>query len=137
VSALVDAGPLVSVVTGDDEAAFFASAIDREQGRLLTTQACLTEAFHLIGRESRWQGIEPLFDLISGAGIKEAELPTDHARARTLMTRYRNLPMDFADATLVLLAEATDIRRIITTDRRDFSAYRIRGRIGFDVIAAD
>ena len=50
------------------------------------------------------------------------------------MRRYDDLPMDFADATLVALAEelATDI--VLTTDRRDFQVYRIAGKTPFWVV---
>jgi len=45
-------------------------------------------------------------------------------RAAALMRKYSDTPMDFADATLVLLAEATGILDILTLDRRGFSTYR-------------
>ena len=42
------------------------------------------------------------------------------------MRKYRDLPMDLADAALVRVAERERIRRIFTTDRRDFTLYRPR-----------
>jgi uncharacterized protein len=42
--------------------------------------------------------------------------------------------MDYADATLVVLAEELDTDLVLTTDRRDFTVYRIRGRRRFDVL---
>jgi predicted nucleic acid-binding protein len=51
----------------------------------------------------------------------------DHAdleRMRDLMYKYRDLPMDLADAALVRLAERERIRRVFTLDRRDFVLYR-------------
>ena len=48
------------------------------------------------------------------------------AAAVSLMERYRDTPMDFADATLLLLAEALRVQDIVTLDRRGFSAYRTR-----------
>jgi predicted nucleic acid-binding protein len=41
-----------------------------------------------------------------------------------LMRRYANLPMDFADSSLVVLAEHLGHGRILTSDRRDFNIYR-------------
>jgi hypothetical protein len=41
------------------------------------------------------------------------------------MEKYADLPMDFADATLVTLAEELDTDVVLTTDRRDFDVYRI------------
>jgi len=50
--------------------------------------------------------------------------PADLPRIRQLMQKYRDLPMDLADATLVRVAEREGIRRIFTIDRRDFALYR-------------
>ena len=53
---------------------------------------------------------------------------TDAPRMRELMHKYRDLPMDFADAALVRAAERERIRRIFTLDRRDFEIYRLEAR---------
>ena len=50
------------------------------------------------------------------------------------MEQYAETPMDFADATLVLLADDLDVRRIFTLDRRGFSTYRTRSRKAFQVV---
>jgi len=50
------------------------------------------------------------------------------------MERYRNVPMDFADATLVALAEELETDRIFTLDRRGFSVYRMNQRKPFRII---
>lgn len=50
------------------------------------------------------------------------------------MQRYRDTPMDLADATLVLLAEALSVREILTLDRRGFSTYRTRSRRSFRLV---
>lgn len=57
----------------------------------------------------------------------------DAPRMRDLMRKYRDLPMDIADASLVRLAEREGLRRVFTTDRRDFNVYRV-GRGGRFVI---
>jgi predicted nucleic acid-binding protein len=54
---------------------------------------------------------------------------SDGLRIRELMRKYRDLPMDIAGASLVRLAEREGLRRVFTTDRRDFSVYRV-GRTG-------
>ncbi|MCP5110177.1 MAG: DNA-binding protein, partial [bacterium] len=54
-------------------------------------------------------------------------------RCQRLMAEYADLPMDFADATLVVLAEELGTDRVFTTDRRDFSVYRIDGREAFRI----
>jgi uncharacterized protein len=57
--------------------------------------------------------------------------PTDIAQLWQWMHRYDDLPMDFCDASLVLLAMRLKTQRIATTDRRDFSVYRLPGRQRF------
>jgi len=53
----------------------------------------------------------------------------DVRRMRELMRKYRELPMDVADAALVAVAEREGITRVFTLDRRDFEVYR-PARIG-------
>jgi predicted nucleic acid-binding protein len=53
------------------------------------------------------------------------------SRAAVLMEKYKDIPMDFADATLVCLAEETGIHEIFTLDIRGFSAYRFREKKPF------
>ena len=52
------------------------------------------------------------------------------------MAKYRDLPMDFADATLVHIANREKIGRIFTLDRRDFSVYRLSEGRSFDTVPA-
>ncbi len=58
------------------------------------------------------------------------------ARLLTLMEQYRDRPMDFADATLVLVAEETGNHQILTLDS-DFLFYRIHNRDSFEIISID
>jgi predicted nucleic acid-binding protein len=58
---------------------------------------------------------------------------SDYSRLLELMEQYRDRPMDLADATLVLVAEKTGDRQILTLDS-DFLFYRIGNRETFDVI---
>jgi predicted nucleic acid-binding protein len=50
------------------------------------------------------------------------------------MAKYRDLPMDYADATLVALAEESETDRVFTLDRKGFSTYRLPGRKAFQVL---
>lgn len=52
------------------------------------------------------------------------------------MERYADLPMDYADATLVALGEELDTDAVLTTDRRDFEVYRLRERRPFRILPA-
>lgn len=57
--------------------------------------------------------------------LDEADVP----RMKALMRQYRDLPMDFADASLVRVAEREKLLKVFTLDRRDFQVYR-SSRIG-------
>ena len=67
-----------------------------------------------------------LAELVTASGIEIYDLcqPAEIREAATLMRKYRDTPMDFADAGLVLLAEAMNVHDILTLDRRGFSTYR-------------
>ena len=65
----------------------------------------------------------------SGAEVSAVVEPAALRSAVALMKKYRDTPMDFADATLVLLADDLGLTDIATLDRRGFSTYRTsRGR---------
>lgn len=102
---------------------------------LLTSEAVLTEVFHLIddtsiARETVWHFV------FSGA-MRVCAIGDDELSAiRDLMRRYDDHPMDFADATLVYLAKRESLPTILTVDHADFSTYRIEGRRGFRVLPA-
>jgi predicted nucleic acid-binding protein len=69
-------------------------------------------------------------------GSNQWPLPSSAAalrRARELMVQYADCPMDFADSTLVVLAEDLKTNIVLTTDRRDFSVYRIDGPKRFEI----
>jgi len=59
---------------------------------------------------------------------------TSLRRSRELVSQYSDLPMDYADATLVVLAEELNTSLVFTTDRRDFAVYRIKGRRRFEIV---
>ncbi len=67
------------------------------------------------------------------ASIDNQEL----SQINNLMNRYKDHPMDFADATLVHLAERESIQVVFTVDQNDFATYRIGGRRRFQVIPVE
>jgi predicted nucleic acid-binding protein len=102
-----------------------------EQG-FVSTWPVLTEVTHLLAsRVGVSQSIAFMESIARGAC--EIPDPPEDALLRThaLMNRYRDLPMDLADASLVILAEDLDEGRILSTDRRDFEGYRWKNRRPF------
>ena len=77
-----------------------------------------------------WQAQDALWEMIQSGAVQIISLGIDDIpRMRELMRKYRDLPMDLADAGLVRVAERERLRRIFTLDRRDFQVYR-PSRIG-------
>jgi uncharacterized protein len=98
----------------------------------ITTWPVLTEATHLLSSRLGVNFALGLLDDVAQGGLAVWPLPNDAApRASALMRKYTNLPMDLADASLVLLAEHLGHGRILSTDMRDFGAYRWKNRKPF------
>lgn len=131
---LIDTGAIVAIVESDDGwHSACLSALRSVRLPLLTTEAVLTEAFHLVGRTPHYN--EKTWNFVrSGAltvrPLDDSDLPGLHA----LMARYSDRPMDFADATLVHLAAREAISLILTVDHDDFETYRIGGRKKFTIL---
>lgn len=132
---LIDTGPLVAYLDAAEPLHERVTAVfDGFGGRLATTGAVVTEAMHLVSVDP--DGPRLLVDLIGASGLQVYDLckPPELREAVKLMERYRDTPMDFADATLVLLAEGLEVHDILTLDRRGFAAYRTRRRQGFRLL---
>jgi len=102
------------------------AALERWSGEgFITTWPVLTEVCHLLVSRV---GVHPslvFMDAVAKGACEVAELPENApVRVAHLMRQYRNLPMDLADASLVLLAEHLFEGRILSTDRRDFDGDR-------------
>lgn len=126
---LVDTGPLVALIHEDDDQHRLCKetflAITEPLG---TVWPVLTEAMYLLSFS--WEAQIALWEVIEVGAVEILPLTTDDVpRMRELMRKYRDLPMDLADAALVRVAERERLRRVFTLDRRDFQIYR-PSRIG-------
>lgn len=99
---------------------------DSFRGRLVTSSAVVTEAMYFVSASAH--GPRRLWELIAACEIEVLDLcrPSELGESVLLMERYADTPMDFSDATLVLLSEAVGIAEILTLDRRGFATYRTR-----------
>lgn len=129
---LIDTGAVLALLDRTDPWHESCAAALREvQLPVLTTAAVLTETFHFLEGGHRlsegWRFYRsPLVTPIPGI---EEDLPD----LQRLMLKYADRPMDFADATLVRLAEREVLTTIITVDR-NFEVYRIGGRKRFRLL---
>ncbi len=100
---------------------------------LISTWPVLAEASHLLLQYVGARAQEGLVELSAGGGLDVFELERDHAqRVLSLLRAYADLPMDLADASLVILAEHLGSGRILSTDQRDFRTYRWKNRKPFE-----
>lgn len=105
------------------------------RGGLLTTEAVITETAYILAASPEHQRAALRWvQRARSAGLLEVEAVADHAALAAILERYASLPCDYADATLIALAEKTGVAAIATIDQRDFSVYRIRGRKRFRIL---
>lgn len=131
---LVDTGPLVAIVSPDDQYhEVCVETLANLPGPLLTCWPVITEAAWLLREYPR--GFERLLDSFH-EGFLEI-LPVTGSEARLVaqvMKRYATLHAQFADAMLVHLAHRENIETIFSLDRRDFSVYRSARKSPFRLV---
>lgn len=100
---------------------------------LVTTWPVMTETCHLLLRRLGPTSQTAFLDSYTAGAFEIFALEPHHApRLRDLMHSYSDLPMDLADASLVVAAEELGEGKILSTDRRDFGTYRWKGREPFE-----
>lgn len=136
---LLDAGPLIGMLDHRDESHALCREVFRElDDTFLTTQPVLTEVFHFLGvragKRNAARAQERLWEFVNEGLVSVATGSDDGLkRAASLMRTYSDLPMDFADETLVALGEERKIDRVFTLDKH-FRAYRLNGRRAFEIL---
>lgn len=133
-SGLIDTGAILALLDRDDRwHEPCVDAFSRLRLPLATSAAVLAELFHLIdeGRrelEAAWGFLRS--GAVTVLPIVDADLPSLHY----LMRKYDDRPMDFADATLVHLADRESLNTVLTVDFDDFETYRFGGRRRFRIL---
>lgn len=123
-SILIDAGPLIALFDRDDK--YHDKIKDYIKGnkvKFVSTIAVITEVTHMLDFNVRAQ--IGFLEWISQEGIIIHDInQKEIIRIIELSKKYHDVPMDFADATLVVAAEQTGIKEIISIDS-DFEIYRL------------
>jgi predicted nucleic acid-binding protein len=106
-------------------------------GRFATTGAVITETLHFLRPITG--GAEALAGFLrKGLVVVDDTFAQSRLDAAVgLMARYRDIPMDFADATLVLLAERLVTPNVLTLDERGFRTFRFAGKRHFRLVLQD
>lgn len=124
---LTDTGPLVALINRNDpnHPKCLAAAKRLPAAPLLTTWPCFTEAMYLVARAGGYQGQQALWELLTGGRLAICDLDdADVSRMAELMRKYRDRPMDLADASVVAVAERLHLQRLFSLDS-DFHVYRL------------
>lgn len=130
---LIDSGPLIALFDASDK--YHQASVDfikNNPCQLITTLASITETLHLLDFNRNAQA-DFLTWANAGAIVLEPITLDDLLRIKTLIIKYSDLPMDFADACLVFLGEKLNINQIATIDR-DFDVYRLQGKKPFTTL---
>jgi predicted nucleic acid-binding protein len=126
-SILIDAGPLIALFDSSERHHKGVQAfLKAHPYRYVSTLAVFTEVSHMLDFSAKAQ--HDFYEWVMYKGVIISDIhQNDMPRLLELTEKYADLPMDFADATLVITAEKTSIREIISLDR-DFDIYRLPGK---------
>jgi predicted nucleic acid-binding protein len=99
-------------------------ALEKIADPLVSVWPVLVEAMYLLSFSSQAQ--KALWEIFETGVVRLLPLDdSDIPPMKSLMEKYRDLPMDMADAALVRVAEREGIRRVLSLDQRDFAIYRL------------
>jgi uncharacterized protein len=131
---LLDTGAFVALVDrSETRHADCVRALEQWTGPIITTEAVLTETLYLAG--PGWSPQKTCLEFfLRGAFLLVPSSKASLRKVTALMEKYCDLPMDYADATLVALAEDSETNNVFTLDRRGFSTYRLGGKKAFRLI---
>lgn len=131
---LLDTGAFVALVNRSEKRhADCVAVLERWSSAIVTTEAVVTETVYLLG--PRWRAQKIALEFLRRRAF--LLMPSSHAmldRVSVLMEKYQDVPMDYADATLVALGEELGTNQVFTLDRRGFATYRLNGRKSFQII---
>ena len=131
---IVDAGPLIALFRSRDKHhSRVKDFLSTNTSRLMSTLPVVTEVCHFLNAE----GKIALLTWIRRGGISLQPVGADDFdEIAAIIQRYADRDMDFADATLVWLAELVNTLDVMTIDRHDFLVYRGRGGKAFNLVLA-
>jgi predicted nucleic acid-binding protein len=131
---LLDTGAFVALVDRSEARhAACVTVLENWTGPIVTTEAVLTETLYLIG--PAWQAQQICLEFfLRGAFVLIPSSQQSLQRVAALIKKYHDVPMDFADATLVALGEDLQTDQVFTLDRRGFSVYRLPGKKTFRIL---
>jgi predicted nucleic acid-binding protein len=131
VNAILDTGPWVALIDrSEDRHEVCVQWLRGFSGHLYSTEAVLTEVLYLLNFSIKAQ--TAALDFVVEAVVDIIPLSVESTKnCKKLMKKYSDLPMDYADATIVSLANDLGIKDIVTFDQKDFGIYSVSGKKNF------
>ena len=130
IKGIIDTGPILALLNKADP--WHGPCAEVYRGLrlpLATTAAVLAEVFHLLHRRRNWNLLEHAWNFVLSDAVTVMRVDDDDLPALSaLMAQYSDRPMDFADATLVHVAERESTDFVFTIDHNDFETYRVHDR---------
>ena len=131
--AIIDTGPWVALIDrSESRHTDCVQWLKTFSGRLYSTEAVLTEVLYLLSFSIKAQCAALDFILESVVEIVPSSMES-LKNVKNLMKKYADLPMDFADATIVCLATETGMHNIVTFDKKDFTIYKLPKKKNFTI----
>ncbi len=127
-NAILDTGPWVALIDrSESKHDICVQWLKSYSGKLYSTEAVLTEVLYLLNFSVKAQTAAIDFVLKSVVEIIPSSVES-LKKVKNLIKKYSDLPMDYADATIVNLAMDTGIQNVITFDQKDFNIYRLKNQ---------
>jgi len=131
---LMDTGPWVALIDrSESRHRDCVEWLKEFSGEIFSTEAVLTEVLYLLSFSSGAQ-LAALDFVLKGAIVIAPSSLESLKMAGRLMKKYEDLPMDYADASLVCLAYDLNVRHVVTFDKKHFAIYRLPKRRSFVIL---
>ena len=131
---LMDTGPWIALIDKSEKRhKKCVEWFKRYSGEIFSTEAVLTEVLYLLNFSSMAQSAALDFVVTGAITIVPSSVESLES-VKKIMQKYKDLPMDFADATLYVLANDLGINHIVTFDKKDFTIYRINKNRSFKIL---
>jgi len=132
--AILDTGPWVALIDrSETRHAECVQWLKNFSGSLYSTEAVLTEVLYLLNFSTKAQCAAIDFVLKDVVEIVPSSVES-LKKAKNLIKKYADLPMDYADASIVCLATETGMQNVVTFDKRDFAIYKLPKKKGFTIM---
>jgi len=132
--AILDTGPWVALIDrSESRHTECVQWLKNFSGKLYSTEAVLTEVLYLLNFSITAQCAA--LDFILESVVEIVPSSTESLKkTKNLMKKYADLPMDFADATIVCLATETGMQNVVSFDKKDFAVYRLPKKRIFSIM---